>query len=78
MVVVASAVVTVVIVVGAVALVLVVFLAFGPLSRGESLRDDVQAEMGPLGTTPGLSEETREELAGDRGFDEERLDQRNE
>jgi hypothetical protein len=38
----------------------------------------VEAEMGALGTTPGLSEETREELAGDRGFDEERLDQENE
>jgi hypothetical protein len=82
MLVLASAVVTVVVIVAIVVVIGAVFLLFGPLRGGESIRDDVEADMGPLGTTRGLSDPTRDEIRREEGltpdFDEEKLDQRNE
>jgi hypothetical protein len=82
MLVLASAAVTVVVIVVAVAVILGLFLAFGPLRRGESIKDDVEADMGPLGTTQPLTGPTREEIRREEGltpdFDEEKLDERNE
>ena len=78
MLVLASTVVTVVIIVAVVALLIVLLLVFGPLSRGERTRDDIEAEMGPLGVTR-VGEEP-EESRGDAGglYSEERLDRENE
>ena len=82
MLVIASTAVTVVIIVAAVVVVLALLFLLGPLRRGENLRDDVEADMGPLGTTQPLSEPTREEIRAEEGltpeFDEEKLDERNE
>jgi hypothetical protein len=82
MLVLASTAVTVVIIVAAVVVIGAVFLLFGPLRRGESLRDDVEADMGPLGTGPRLTDPTREEIRREEGltpeFDEEKLDRENE
>ena len=82
MLVLASTAVTVLVIVGIVVLLGVAFAALGPMRRGESIRDDVEADMGPLGTTRGLGDPTREELRSEEGltpdFDEEKLDQRNE
>jgi hypothetical protein len=82
MLVIASTAVTVIVIVVAVAVVLGLLLAFGPLRRGESLRDDVGTDMGPLGTTQPLTEPTRNEVREEEGlvpeFDEEKLDERNE
>jgi hypothetical protein len=78
----ASTVLTIVIVIAVVAVIAVVFLAFGPLSSREERRDDLGAEMGPLGTARLDEQETREEVGDDSGWAgpdaEERLDQRNE
>ena len=82
MLVLASTLVTVVIVIAGVAVVAGLFLALGPLSGREGQRDDLGAEMGPLGTARLDPEETRQEVEGDSGWSgpdaEERLDQRNE
>jgi hypothetical protein len=82
MLVLASTAVTVVIIVAAVVVIGAVFLLFGPLRGGESIRDDVGADMGPLGTGSTLSDPTREEVRREEGltpeFDEEKLDERNE
>ena len=82
MLVLASTVVTVLIVVAIVVVIGVVLAAFGPLSKREEERDDLAADMGPLGTARLDRVETQEELGDDAGrFDpgaEERLDQENE
>jgi hypothetical protein len=82
MLVLASTVVTVLIVVAIVAGIGILFVALGPLSRREQERDDIGAEMGPFGTARLGQPETREDLSEDAGrFDpgaEERLDQENE
>jgi hypothetical protein len=82
MLVLASTAVTVVIVVAVVVVVGVLFVALGPLSPREQRRDDIGAEMGPLGTGRLSEEQTREELGDDAGRfapdAEERLDQENE
>ena len=81
MLVVASAVVTVLIVVAIVAGLGILFVALGPLSRREELRDQVGAELGPMGTSA-LKQEALEELRDEdtgAGPDaEERLDEENE
>lgn len=82
MLVLASTAVTVIIIVVAVAVVVGLLLVLGPLRRGENIKDDVEASMGPLGTTEPLSGPTREEIRREEGltpdFDEEKLDERNE
>jgi hypothetical protein len=82
MLVLASTVVTVLIVVAIAAGIGILFVALGPLSRREQERDDIGAEMGPFGTARLGQPETREELGDDAGFAgpdaEERLDQQNE
>ena len=82
MLVIASTGVTILIIVVAVAVVVGLLLLLGPLRRGENLKDDVGASMGPLGTTEPLSGATREEIRSEEGltpdFDEEKLDERNE
>ncbi|HEY7629945.1 MAG TPA: hypothetical protein VH817_04555 [Thermoleophilaceae bacterium] len=82
MLVLASTVVTILIVVAIVAGIAIVFVALGPLSSREQERDDVGAEMGPFGTARLGQEQTEEELGGDAGrFSpdaEERLDEENE
>jgi phosphate/sulfate permease len=82
MLVLASTAVTVIVIVVAVAVVGGLLLVLGPLRRGENLRDDVGADMGPLGTTQPLSGPTRDEVRREEGltpdFDEEKLDERNE
>lgn len=82
MLVLASAVVTVLIVVAIVAGLGLLFVALGPLSRREQERDDIGAEMGPFGTARLGQPETREELGDNAGFAtpdaEERLDRENE
>jgi uncharacterized membrane protein YcjF (UPF0283 family) len=84
MLVLASTVVTVVIVIAVVVVVGVLFVALGPLSPREQLRDDVGAEMGPMGTGR-ISEETQDELRDASGLPpraggdhEERLDREDE
>jgi len=73
MLVLASTVLTVVIVVAVVLVVCVLLLTFGPLSRGEQQRDDVEAEIGPLGVAQ--IEEPEDASRGAGGLDaEERLD----
>jgi HAMP domain-containing protein len=78
--VIASTVVTVVIVVAVVAVIAVAFMALGPLSRTEQLRDDVEANT--VAGHGALSEHTEEEIREDEGIRggdwEERLDQENE
>jgi hypothetical protein len=68
------------IVVGVVAVVGVIFVALGPMSSREQARDDLGAEMGPLGTARLSQDQTREELGDDSGWAgpdaEEKLDQR--
>jgi hypothetical protein len=77
--VIASTLVTVLIIVGIVVVVGVAFVALGPLSGREQLRDDIDA-----GTLLGgdLPEEAREEWRRQEGLtderDEERLDRENE
>jgi uncharacterized membrane protein YcjF (UPF0283 family) len=82
MLVLASTVVTILIVVAIVVVVGVLFVALGPLSRREQERDDLGADMGPFGTARLDRPQTREELGDDAGqFSpdaEERLDERNE
>jgi hypothetical protein len=82
MLVVASAALTVVIVVVAVVVVVGLLLLLGPLRRGESIRDDVEADLGPLARGREFSDPTREEIRREEGltpdFDEERLDRENE
>jgi hypothetical protein len=82
MLVIASTGVTILIIVVAVAVVVGLLLLLGPLRRGENLKDDVEADMGPLGTTQPLTEPTRDEIRREEGlapdFDEEKLDERNE
>jgi len=73
MLVLASTVVTVVIVVGVVVVLGVLIVAFGPLSRSEQQRDDIEAEMGTLGVAHIEEPEDTSRQAG--GLDaEERLD----
>ena len=82
MLVLASTALTVVFIVVGVAVVVGLLLVLGPLRRGENLRDSVEADMGPLGTTQPLTDPTREEFRREEGlepeFDEEKLDERNE
>jgi HAMP domain-containing protein len=77
--VIASALVTVLIVVGAVVVIAVLFVVLGPLSRQETVRDEVEAET-VLGQR--LTEDARDELLGEEGpsnvDDEARLDRENE
>ncbi|HEY2741339.1 MAG TPA: hypothetical protein VGI69_04065 [Gaiellaceae bacterium] len=74
MLVLASTALTVVIIVAVVLVLGVVLLAFGPLSRGERSRDDIEAEMGPLGVTR-VGEEAEESKADHSDlYSEERLD----
>jgi hypothetical protein len=79
--VIASTLVTVLIVIGVVVLIVVVFLAFGPLRSGESIRDDVEADE-LLRHGHELSPETEDEVRGEEGLtpvdDEARLDRENE
>ena len=82
MLVLASTVVTIVIVVAIVVEIGVVLVALGPLSQREQERDDIGADMGPFGTARLNRAETREELDQDASHSrpdaEERLDQENE
>ena len=82
MLVLASTALTIVFIVVGVAVVVGLLLALGPLRRGENVKDDVEASMGPLGTTEPLSPATDEEIRSEEGltpdFDEEKLDERNE
>jgi hypothetical protein len=82
MLVLASTVVTVLIVIAIVAGLGLLFVALGPLSRREQERDDLGAEMGPFGTARLGQQQTEEELDQDashvRPDAEERLDQQNE
>jgi hypothetical protein len=82
MLVLASTVVTVLIVVAIVAGIGILFVALGPLSSREQERDDIGAEMGPFGTARLGQEQTREEMGDDAGRyspdAEERLDEQNE
>jgi hypothetical protein len=74
----ASTLVTVLIIVGVVALIIVLFLVVGPLTRTEQLREDVGAGEAFRGDLP---EEDRAELFEDEGpgiTDEGRLDRENE
>ena len=78
--VVASTLVTVLIVIGIVLLIGAVFLAFGPLRSGENIRDDVEADE-RLRKGHELSPETEEEVRREEGLtfdDEARLDRENE
>lgn len=54
----------IVIVVAVVVVLSVIFLALGPLSSREQLRDDVGAEMGAMGS-PALKQEPERELNPD-------------
>lgn len=82
MLVLASTAVTIVIVIAVVIIVAVLFIALGPLSRPESMRDDAAADFGPLGVEEPDEEHTAAEIheAEDihRGDPEERLDRQNE
>jgi len=76
----ASTLVTVLIVIGVVLLIGAVFLAFGPLRSGESIRDDVEADE-RLRKGHELSPETEDEVRREEGLaldDEARLDRQNE
>jgi hypothetical protein len=76
----ASTLVTVLIVVGVVLLIGAVFLAFGPLRSGESIRDDVETDE-RLRKGHELSPETEDEVRHEEGLtidDEARLDRENE
>jgi hypothetical protein len=78
--VIASTGVTILIVVGVVLLIGAVFLAFGPLRSGESIRDDVEADE-LLRHGHELSPETEDEVRQEEGLamdDEARLDRENE
>ena len=80
--VIASTLVTVLIVIGVVVVVVAVFLAFGPLRSGESIRDDVEADEF-IRHGHELSPETENEVLLDErpaaGMDDEaRLDRENE
>jgi len=82
MLVLASTVVTILIVVAVVVVIGVLFVALGPLTRREQERDDLGADMGPFGTARLSRGQTEEELDQDashsRPDPEERLDQENE
>jgi hypothetical protein len=79
--VIASTLVTVLIVIGVVLVIGALLMAFGPLSSRENLRDDVEADE-VLGHGHALSPETEDELRRDEGLtpidDEARLDRENE
>jgi len=78
--VIASALVTVLIVIGMVLLIAAVLLAFGPLRSGENIRDDVEADE-LLRHGHELSPETEDEVRREEGLafdDEARLDRENE
>ena len=79
--VIASTLVTVLIVIGIVLLIGAVFLAFGPLRSGENLRDDVEADE-LLRHGHEFSPETEDEIRREEGLtafdDEARLDRENE
>jgi len=78
--VIASALVTVLIVIGVVLLIAAVLLAFGPLRSGENIRDDVEADE-LLRHGHELSPETEDEVRREEGLafdDEARLDRENE
>jgi hypothetical protein len=78
--VIASTLVTVLIVIGVVAVIVAVFLAFGPLRSDEAIRDDVEAdEFVRHGHE--LSPTTEDEVRREEGLvmdDEARLDRENE
>ena len=82
MLVLASTAVTVLVIVAIVVIAGLAFALLGPLRRGESIRDDVEADMGPLARGRALSDPTRDEVRREEGltpdFDEERLDRENE
>jgi len=78
--VIASTLVTVLIVIGVVLLIGAVLLAFGPLRSGENIRDDVEADE-LLRHGHELSPETEDEVRREEGLvvdDEARLDRENE
>jgi hypothetical protein len=78
--VIASTLVTVLIVIGVVLLIGAVLLAFGPLRSGENIRDDVEADE-LLRHGHQLSPETEDEVRREEGLafdDEARLDRENE
>jgi len=78
--VIASTLVTVLIVIGVVLLIGAVLVAFGPLRSGENIRDDVEADE-LLRHGHELSPETEDEVRREEGLafdDEARLDRENE
>jgi hypothetical protein len=78
--VIASTLVTVLIVIGVVLLIGAVLVAFGPLRSGENIRDDVEADE-LLRHGHELSPETEDEVRREKGLafdDEARLDRENE
>lgn len=78
--VIASTLVTVLIVIGVVLLIGAVLVAFGPLRSGENIRDDVEADE-LLRHGHELSPETEAEVRREEGLafdDEARLDRENE
>jgi hypothetical protein len=78
--VIASTLGTILIALGVVVLIAVVFLAFGPLRQGESVRDDVEADQ-LMRHGYELSPETEDEVRRVEGLtydDEARLDRENE
>ncbi len=82
MLVLASSGLTIVIVIAVVVIVGVLFVALGPLSRPESMRDEAAADFGPLGVEEPDEEHTAAEIHEAEGIHEgdpeERLDRENE
>jgi hypothetical protein len=74
----ASTLVTILIVVGVVAVILVIFLALGPLSRSEQVRDDLDAPSALGGEIPAAERAEAFEDEGPGIVDEGRLDRENE
>jgi hypothetical protein len=78
MLVLASTAVTIIFIIAILIVLAIALVAFGPLTRSERARDDLDAEMGPLGVT-GVGEEPEEARPDEGGlYSEERLDRENE